>query len=58
MNYETYAPVLEKAKAALAKKNIPETAVSFCDVRMPAWMGKAFWFVSGVKRKMKRRLGK
>ena len=58
MNYETYAPVLEKACASLAEKNIPETKVCFSDIRVPFWKEKAFWFVTGVKRKLKRRQGK
>jgi len=58
MNNETYASALEKARAALEEKNIPETKVSFSEIRVSALKEKAFWFVTGVKRKLKRRLGK
>lgn len=58
MNYETYAPTLEKARAVLAEKDIPETKVCFCNIRVPVLTEKAFWFVTGVQRKLKRRMGK
>ena len=58
MNYETYAPVLKKAQAALADKNIKKTAICFDSIRVSLLAEKAFWFCSGVIRKLKRRLGK
>ena len=58
MNNDTYAPVLEKAQAVLAQKDIPAPQVSFGDIRVSVPETKLFWIVSGVKRKVKRRLGK
>lgn len=56
MNYEIYAPVLEKAREALAEKKIAKTKVSFSDVRITKLRIKIFRFVSKAKRKMMRRL--
>lgn len=58
MNYEMYAPVLEKARATLAQKTFQETMVAFDTIGVSALTVKLFWFVSGVKRKLKRRFGK
>lgn len=58
MNYETYAPVLEKARATLADKKIAKTQIHFDRIKVSFIAEKTFWFISGVKRKLKRRLGK
>lgn len=58
MKETRYAGALEKAQAALAEKNIPETQVSFGDIRVSFLSEKVFWFISGVKRKLNRRRGK
>ena len=53
-----YASVKQKAGQALAEKEIAETKVNFQFVRVNPVAVKLFWFVSGVKRKLKRRFGK
>lgn len=58
MNKPIYDEVLAKAEKTLAEKNIPDATVSFSDIHISGVTQKLFWFVSGVKRKLKRRLGK
>lgn len=57
MNYETYAPVLEKAKAALAEKKLVKLRVSFSDICVSKRQVEVFRFVTKAKRKIMRRLG-
>lgn len=58
MNETLYSDVLDKARASLAEKKISETRIRFDDIRVSFLTEKAFWFISGVKRKLMRRLGK
>ncbi len=58
MNKPMCEDVLTKAQNTLSEKNIPDATVSFSDIHISGFAEKVFWFVSGVKRKLKRRLGK
>lgn len=58
MNELRYAEVLKKASSVLQEKQIPETQICFRNIRVSFLAEKAFWFVSGVKRKLMRRRGK
>ena len=55
---DMYTSAKENAAAALAQKEIVDPNVTFRSLRVHPVAVKAFWFVSGVKRKLKRRFGK
>lgn len=57
MNYETYAPTLEKARAVLAEKELPKPGTSFADVHVSKIWLKVFRYTTKVRRKIMRRLG-
>lgn len=57
MNYETYATVVEKAKAALAEKKTIISRVKFSDITVSAKQVEIFRFVTKARRKIMRRLG-
>lgn len=57
MNYEMYAPVLEKAKTALTKKKALNLRVYFSDIRVSPKQIEVFRFVTKARRKIMRRLG-
>lgn len=58
MNQTMYSDVLDKAQESLDQKRIPEVKINFQKIQVSALEEKAHWFVSGVKRKLKRRFGK
>ena len=57
MNYETYAPVLEKAKTALSNKKALKLRVCFSDIHVSQKQIEVFRFVTKARRKIMRRLG-
>lgn len=57
MNYETYAPVLEKAKTRLSQKNTLRLRTSFSEIRVSQKQVEVFRFITKARRKIMRRLG-
>ena len=55
---DIYASAKQKALDSLSEKVITAPKTTFHSVRINPVAVKLFWFVSGVKRKLKRRFGK